>query len=212
MEDGTQQDAFTKEEIQEHIEEYITACKWFRDAGWEGVMIHCGHGWLPAQFLSPMFNHREDEYGGSFENRARFTVELLSAVREAMGKDFLIEIRVSGDENIPGGLTIEDAVKYCKMCEPYVDLIHVSGGHYLMSSRSLEFTTPYAPHGANIENAYIIKQNVCRCSRRRHQFPEQAEEAIASGKVDMCRWEDSFLDPAFRTRRQKAEWMRFADA
>ncbi|MBR3644393.1 MAG: hypothetical protein IKN57_12915, partial [Parasporobacterium sp.] len=100
LEDGTHQDAFTKEEIKEHIQEYITACKWFRDAGWEGVVVHCGHGWLPAQFLSPMFNHREDEYGGSFENRARFTTELLSALREAMGEDFLIEMRVSSDEHI----------------------------------------------------------------------------------------------------------------
>ena len=105
LEDGiTHVDAFTKEEIQEHIEEHIEACKWFRDAGWEGIMIHCGHGWLPAQFLSTMFNKREDEYGGSFENRARFTIELLSAIREAMGLDFMIEIRVSGSEHLEGGL------------------------------------------------------------------------------------------------------------
>ena len=63
-------------------------------------MIHCGHGWLPAQFLSPMYNKRTDEYGGSFENRARFTVDLLKRVREAMGPDFMIEIRVSSSEHL----------------------------------------------------------------------------------------------------------------
>ena len=200
LEDGTHQDAFTKEEIQEHIQEYITACKWFRDAGWEGIMIHCGHGWLPAQFLSPMFNHREDEYGGSFENRARFTTELLSAVREAMGPDFLIEIRVSGEEHIPGGLGLDDAIEYCKLCEPYVDMIHVSCGHYLSSSRSWEFTTPYAPHGANIENAAKIKQNVSVpvAVVGGINSPEMAEEAIASGKVDVIAMgRQFFADPAF---------------
>ena len=200
LEDGTHQDAFTKEEIKEHIKEHIDACKWFRDAGWEGVVIHCGHGWLPAQFLSPMFNHREDEYGGSFENRARFTIELLSALREAMGPDFLIEMRVSSDEHIPGGLTLDDAVKYCKMCEPYIDMIHVSCGHYLSSSRSWEFTTAYAPHGANIENASVIKQNVNVpvCVVGGINSPEMAEEAIAAGKVDMVSMgRQFFADPAF---------------
>lgn len=200
LEDGTQLDAFTKEEIKEHIEEHVVACQWLRDSGWEGVMIHCGHGWLPAQFLSPMYNKREDEYGGSFENRARFTTELLAAIREAMGPDFLIEIRVSGSEHLEGGLELEDAIKYCKMCEPYIDMIHVSCGHYLSSSRSWEFTTAYAPHGANIENASIIKQNVSIpvAVVGGINSPEQAEEAIASGKVDMVSLgRQFFADPDF---------------
>ena len=206
LEDGTIQDAFTKEEIQEHIQEYITACKWFRDAGWEGIIIHCGHGWLPAQFLSPMYNHREDEYGGSFENRARFTTELLSALREEMGPDFLIEIRVSGSEHLAGGLEIEDAVEYCKLCEPYIDLIHVSCGHYLSSSRSWEFTTTYAPHGANIENASIIKKAVSIPVSvvGGINSPEQAEEAIAAGKVDMVAMGRQFFsDPEFPNKAKE---------
>lgn len=206
LEDGTIQDAFTKEEIKEHIQEYITACQWFRDAGWEGIMIHCGHGWLPAQFLSPMYNHREDEYGGSFENRARFTTELLAAVREAMGPDFLIEIRVSGSEHLKGGLEIEDAIRYCKLCEPYIDIIHVSCGHYLSSSRSWEFTTTYAPHGANIENAALIKQNVSVPVTvvGGINSPEQAEEAIAAGKVDMVSMgRQFFADPAFPNKAKE---------
>lgn len=196
----THVDAFTKEEILSLYQDYVTACKWFKDAGWEGIMIHCGHGWLPAQFLSPAYNKRMDEYGGSFENRARFTVDLLKTVREAMGPDFLIEIRVSSDEHLPNGMVLEDAVKYCQLCEPYIDMIHVSCGHYLSSSRSWEFTTAYAPHGANIENAAVIKQNV-------HvpvtvvggiNSPEMAEEAIAAGKVDMVSMSRQFFaDPAF---------------
>ncbi len=196
----THVDAFTKEEIRECYQDYITACKWFRDAGWEGILIHCGHGWLPAQFLSEQYNKRTDEYGGSFENRARFTTELLAAVREAMGPDFLIEIRVSSDEHMPGGLGLDDAVRYCKLCEPYIDMIHVSCGHYLSSSRSWEFTTAYAPHGANIENAAVIKQNVNIpvAVVGGINSPEQAEEAIAEGKVDMVSMgRQFFADPAF---------------
>ena len=214
LDDGiTHVDAFTKEEIKEHIQEYITACQWFRDAGWEGIMIHCGHGWLPAQFLSTMYNKREDEYGGSFENRARFTTELLQAVREAMGPDFLIEIRVSSDEHLPGGLVLEDAVRYCKLCEPYIDLIHVSCGHYLSSSRSWEFTTTYAPHGANIENAAVIKQNVSVpvAVIGGINSPEMAEEAIAAGKVDMVSMgRQFFADPEFpnKAREGRADEIR----
>lgn len=198
--DGTQLDEFTAEEINEHIAEHVQACKWFKEAGWEGVMIHCGHGWLPAQFLSTMYNKRTDEYGGTFENRARFSVELLKTIREEMGEDFLIEIRVSGSEHLPGGMEIEDSIKFCQMVEPYIDLIHVSSGHYLSSSRSWEFTTAYAPHGANIENAYKIKQNVSIpvAVVGGINSPEMAEEAIASGKVDMVSLgRQFFADPEF---------------
>ena len=196
----THVDAFTKEEIKACYQDYIDACRWLEASGWEGVLIHCGHGWLPAQFLSPQFNKRDDEYGGSFENRARFTTELLAAVREAMGPDFLIEIRVSSDEHLAGGLTLDDAVRYCRLCEPYIDMIHVSCGHYLSSSRSWEFTTAYAPHGANIENAAVIKRNVSIPVTvvGGINSPEQAEEAIAAGKVDMVSMgRQFFADPAF---------------
>lgn len=204
----THVDAFTKEEIKEYIEEHITACKWFEAAGWDGIMIHCGHGWLPAQFLSLQYNKRDDEYGGSFENRARFTTELLAALREAMGPDFLIEIRVSSDEHIPGGMVLDDAVAYCKLCEPYIDMIHVSCGHYLSSSRSWEFTTAYAPHGANIENAAVIKKNVNIPVTvvGGINSPEMAEEAIAAGKVDMVSMgRQFFADPAFPNKAMNGQ-------
>ena len=206
LSDGTHVDAFTKKEILSCYQDYVTAAKWFEAAGWDGVIIHCGHGWLPAQFLSPMYNKRVDEYGGSFENRARFTVELLKTLRMAMGKDFIIEIRISQSEHIPGGLELEEAIKYCRLCEPYADLIHVSCGHYMSSSRSWEFTTSYAPHGANIEAAAVIKQNVSVPVTvvGGINSPEQAEEAIASGKVDIISMgRQFFADPAFPNKAKE---------
>ena len=71
-------------------------------------MIHCGHANLISQFASPLYNHRTDEYGGSLENRARFTIEVLDRVRELCGEDFVIEARISADEIIPGGMHYDE--------------------------------------------------------------------------------------------------------
>ncbi len=200
MPDGTKVKAFTKEEIKEYIEDSVNFCKWFKKAGWDGVMIHAGHGWLPAQFLSPAFNTRNDEYGGSAENRARFTVEMVSAIRKELGKDFVIEVRVSGAERIPNGLVLDDTVDFCKRIESYIDLIHVSSGHYYKPGRSWEFTTAYAPHGVNVENAAEIKKNVSIPVTvvGGINSPEQAEKYIAEGKVDMISLgRQMFADPEF---------------
>ena len=109
-------------------------------------------------------------------------------------------------EHLPGGLELEDAVNYCKLCEPYIDMIHVSCGHYLSSSRSWEFTTAYAPHGPNIEPAAVIKQNVSIpvAAVGGINSPEQAEEAIASGKIDMVSMgRQFFADPAFPNKAKE---------
>ena len=99
--DGTRPDGLpvkglTKEQIKDIIKAYADAASLAKRAGFEMVMVHCGHGWLINQFLSPWFNHREDEYGGSFENRLRFAKEILTAIREAVGPGFPIEMRMSG--------------------------------------------------------------------------------------------------------------------
>lgn len=189
--------------IKRSIQEYVDASKWLKAAGWDGLLIHCGHGWLPAQFLSPLTNQRTDEYGGSMENRARFTIELVRAVREAMGADFILEIRVSGTDHIPGSITVEDTIAYCKLLEPYIDLIHVSTGHYYKTGRTLEFTTVYAPHGVNVEDAAKIKVavNIPVTVVGGINSPEFAEQIIAEGKVDMVSLgRQLFADPAFANK------------
>ena len=84
--------------MQETCEDFAKAALMMKECGFKMVMIHGGHGWLFSQFLSPATNWRTDEYGGSLENRARFPLRILKAVREAVGNDFLIEFRMSGDE------------------------------------------------------------------------------------------------------------------
>ena len=207
-EDGVHVHAFTKEDIKRIVREHVDACIWLKEAGWDGVVIHCGHGWLPAQFLSRAVNKRTDEYGGSLENRARISVEILSAVRKAMGPDFIIEIRVSARERMPGGIELDETIEYCRILEPYVDLIHVSGGHYFNPGRTLEFTTAYAPHGAHVEDAAKIKEavSVPVAVVGGINSPEYAQKIIAAGKVDMVSLgRQLFADPEFANKAMNGQ-------
>ena len=120
------------------------------------LMIHGGHGWLINQFLSPLFNHREDEYGGCLENRCRFAVEVLQAVRRAVGGGFPIEFRMSGAELVEGGYDLEEGIRIAKQLEPYIDLLHVSAGTY---QKTFGQTHPsmFTEHGCNVYLAAEIR-------------------------------------------------------
>lgn len=200
--------AFDKTTIKKLRNDHVNACIWLREAGWQGIMVHAGHGWLPAQFLSPLENTRTDEYGGSLENRARFALEILKDIREKMGDDFIIELRVSGTDHIPGSIMVEETAAFCKLADPYVDLFHVSTGHYWKTGRSLEFTTAYAPHGCNLQDAATIKKAVSKPVSvvGGINSPEFAEEAIAFGKVDMVALgRQLFADPDFANKAMNGE-------
>ena len=101
--DGVEVKALTKKLIDEIVASYKETASLAKRAGFEMIMVHGGHGWLINQFLSPYFNKRTDEYGGSLENRCRFAVEVLKAVREGVGPGFPIEFRMSGSELFEGG-------------------------------------------------------------------------------------------------------------
>ena len=165
---------------------FIAAAKFFKAAGMDGVLIHAGHGWLLHQFLSPRTNKRSDEYGGSLENRARFPLRLLKALREAMGKDFIVEMRVSGDECMPGGMPVEETAAFCAMAQDYIDLVHVSVGTYRNPILSGEFSSLFQPHGLNADAAAVIKRaiRIPVVVVGGINSPEQGEELIASGKCD----------------------------
>lgn len=99
-----------------------------KNAGYDMVLIHGGHGWLLDQFLSPLYNTRTDEYGGSLENRAKFPLMVVDRIRQRCGERFLIEYRMSGCEEIEGGLSQADGIAFAKLLDGKVDLIHVSAG------------------------------------------------------------------------------------
>ena len=118
----------TKDEIEKIAEDFGKAALAAKKCGFDMVMIHAGHGWLIHQFLSPVTNHRTDEWGGSIENRMRFMLLVVEKVRAAVGKNFPIEIRISGAERFEGGYGIDTGIEIAKALDGKVDLIHVSAG------------------------------------------------------------------------------------
>lgn len=179
---------------------FANACGAAKDMGFDMVMIHGGHGWLLAQFLSPLTNTRTDEYGGSLENRAKFPIMVLDRIRQTVGDDFLIEYRISGDERVPGGLGLEDCTRFCRMIQDKVDLIHVTSGVYHNHVKSKSFSSMYEPHGCNLDLAAAIKKSVDIPVVAVGGFndPQQIEDAIASGSCDfVAMGRQMFADPEF---------------
>lgn len=119
------------DEVKALVRKFADAARRTKEAGFDMVELHCAHGYLIAQFMSPYANKRTDEYGGTFEKRMRFPLEVIAAVRKAVGDDFPVACRLSGDEYIEGGLTPEDYLKIARLFEEAgVDLIDVSAGMY----------------------------------------------------------------------------------
>lgn len=184
--DGVQVKALTKEMIDDIVKSYGHVAGLAKRAGFEMVMIHGGHGWLINQFLSPLFNRRDDEYGGSLENRCRMAIEVLKSVREAVGPFFPVEFRMSGSEFVENGYGLEEGIEIAKMIEPYADIIHVSAGTY---QKTFGITHPsmFEEHGRNVFLAAEIKKHVSKpvATIGGLNDPEQMEEIIASGKADI---------------------------
>ena len=119
----------TIDEIEDLIKKYGLAAERARTCGYDAVELHGAHGYMPLQFLSPYTNRRTDEYGGSLENRARFALETIRSIKEHTGEDFPLIYRLSGEEYVPNGLTIEEACTFAKWAEEAgADAIHVSAG------------------------------------------------------------------------------------
>jgi NADPH-dependent 2,4-dienoyl-CoA reductase/sulfur reductase-like enzyme len=150
------------------------------------IMVHCGHTWLINQFLSPYFNHRTDEYGGSLENRTRFAREVLTAVRQAVGPGFPIEMRMSGSELFEGGYDLEEGCRIAHALEDLVDLIHVSAGSYQFGFFNTHLPM-FAPHGNNVYLAAEIKKHVSKpvATIGAINDPAMMEEILESGKADV---------------------------
>jgi len=119
----------TVDDIQEIVGAFGEAASRARESGFDGVQIHSAHGYLLSQFLSPAFNKRADEYGGSVENRAKPLLEVLRRVKEAVGADFPVLVKMNSQDFLDGGLTLEDSLKVGAMLqEGGIDAIELSGG------------------------------------------------------------------------------------
>ena len=140
---------------------FATAAHMAQFAGCDMVNLHGGHGWLLAQFLSNLNNHRKDQYGGSLENRMRFPLMVIDRIRKKCGPNLLIEFRLSADEEIPGGITPDEAVEIAKRLDGKVDIIHVTcATFHTTATSSRMFPTVFYPRGVNVENAAKIRMAV----------------------------------------------------
>ena len=150
----------TEEIIAETVQAFSDAAWFMKQTGFDGIDLHCGHGWLVHQFLSPRYNSRTDRFGGSIENRSRLAVMILDAIRRRCGEDFILECRISGSEHMEGGYTEADILGFCRQIESHCDLIHVSAGVYQKPMETLQNSTLYDAHGCNVETAAKIKAAV----------------------------------------------------
>ena len=187
----------TREDMDYIKGRYVDCALRCKHAGYRMVLIHCAHNNFLAQWLSPDSNVRTDEYGGSPENRRKFPLEVLKEIREAVGEDMVIELRVSATEGIEGGLEFEESLEFMKLAQEYVDIMHVSQGSiFHLSARytiPTYFREPHKP--LNTKYSKIVKENL--------HIPvavvgmittlEQAEEIIANGEADIVAMAKSFM-------------------
>lgn len=189
----------TRERIQEIIGQYVDCVKKLRTCGFDMVTIHGAHGWMPARFLDPKANRRTDEYGGSLENRMRFPLELMLAVRQAAGSKMVVEYRVSGVDPEKDPVAFEEQVEFLNRLEGLADIIHISSGD--MSDGGIHtFPSYLSPRGVNRRVAAALKKRVRIpiAVVGAISDPEMAEEIIANGEADfvaMCR--TLIADPAW---------------
>ena len=198
--------AMTRDEIKQTIEAYAYAAEVVKKAGADGVGIHGSHGYLISEFMSPFFNRRTDEYGGSLENRMRFALEVISAVRDAVGEDFVVGFRVNAEEFVEGSYTLDDFLKMAPLLtrDGKLDYLNVSVGTYTSTATVIE--PMYFPLGSFVYCAAATKQDVDIpvFARGRITDPVQAEQILASGQADMVSMVRAFIaDPEFANKSRE---------
>lgn len=178
-------------DIEKIKQEYADCAERLVKAEFDMILIHAAHGNLIAQFLSPLFNKRTDQYGGSEENRWRFALEVLEAIRDRVGDRLAIDMRISGDEIIPGGMKIEDTIRFLKKAQKYLDTVHISQGLIVEPDYAFYTMPPlYHPHCHNVKYAEAVKRDpdihIPVTTVGSIMTIDEAEEIIASGKADMA--------------------------
>jgi 2,4-dienoyl-CoA reductase (NADPH2) len=174
----------THEDIAEIIDAFAYSAGNLKRAGYDGTEIHGAHGYLVAQFLSPATNHRSDEYGGSFEGRMRFLMEVLAAVRKSTGDNFVLGLRLSADEEVSGGLQLADTIQMVKKLSELnaVDYLNITLG--IRGAYVKDLTTP---QGIAIDAARVIRASthIPVLVSQRIKDPEMAERIVAEGDADL---------------------------
>lgn len=186
-EDGTEVRAMDEEMMNDIADKFAKSALDAKEYGFDGILLHFGHGWLPAEFLSPYFNKRTDEYGGCFENRIKFPTMIVDRVRKAVGPDYMLDMRISGDEHIEGGMKIDEVAAFIKSIEDKIDMVHISCGVEVSNETKIYMSpTAYAPHKINEALAKTVKEQVKIpvAVVGGIMTPEEAEEILEEGCAD----------------------------
>lgn len=196
-------------EIKKLVKAYAKAAWRAKKAGLDFVELHGAHGYLITQFLSPFTNQRTDDYGGTPEKRFRFLKEVCEAVRAAVGPDYPVTVRLSGDEWVKGGLTIKDTVQIAKKLEKLgVDALHISSGNYASYVQGKMIPPMAVEDGVLVPLAKEVKKNVKIpvIAVAKIRQPAMAEKIIKSKSADMVAIGRSLLaDPEWPNKAKAGQ-------
>lgn len=175
----------TKEEILETVKKYGEAARRVQQIGFDAIEIHAGHSYLMSQFISPYYNNRTDEFGGSVENRMRFPRMVLEEVRKVVGPMFPIIMRISAEERVPGGNDLQDTLEYLKYVDEFIDIYDVSCA--LNPSLHYQIDSNFMPDGWRHYQARAVKDAFGKpvINAGNYRDPKIAEEILESGDVDI---------------------------
>ncbi|ROI06357.1 NADPH dehydrogenase NamA [Chryseobacterium sp. G0240] len=174
--------ALSADEIKELVQSFKNAAGRAVKAGFDIIEIHGAHGYLIHQFLSPLSNIRTDEYGGSFENRIRFLIEVVDAVNEELNQDTALFVRISGTEYAENGWDLESSVALAKVLKEHaVDLVDVSSGGNIHGAKISVFDGYQVPFAARVRNEASVKTCAVGLITELHQ----AEEILQQGEADL---------------------------
>ena len=174
------------DEIKELPSLFARTAGYVKAAGFNGLQIHAAHGFLLSQFLSPLFNRRNDGYGGSIESRCRIVIEVIEKVRRAVGPKFPIGIKINSTDKLEGGLTQDDALEVVRLLDQTsIDLIEISGGTYFPGAKASSDGSNRGPYYLDFVRMAKEVTSVPLMVTGGFKRREQAVDALGSGTVDM---------------------------
>ncbi len=196
----------TTSEIAEIVEAFGDAAWRCREGGLDGIDLHASSGYLIEQFLSPANNTRTDDYGGSLENRMRFLMEILEVIRDRVGDDYCVGIRLPNEEYIPGGLTVDEVAEIARIVEPHVDYVSLHMGSYWRFYKLL------APMDEPLANEMASNAPITATLTKptmvvgRIMTLDDAERIVADGAGDMVSMVRALIaDPQLVNKSQRGE-------
>ena len=190
----------TREAMEAFKEEWAQAAADLVDCGFDAILIHSGHSVPLAQFLSPLTNKRTDEYGGSTENRCRYLIEILDAIRARVGNKLLIEVRISGTEFEEGGIDLDEGIRIGELIQDHLDILQVSAGMHNPKWMTWVHPCGFRPPMPNVCVAEAFKKtgkfHVPIVTLGAIDSLESAEQIIEDGKADLVTMARSLIaDP-----------------